>query len=233
MNVALISAVLAGTALAAAGAVFVEADVRAAGTRLKNPEVVKPEEKAAVAEHTEAAYCTPPFKKVLERVLNACGLLGQESRRGCQPADVKNFAEINDADFVELFTPLKDRGAIVMFDDNSDTLDDAGKKLVVDQWKDRRGARYFFLVARASKTGTAQLNQQLSHKRANSVKFYLDEETKDPDLEKQVGMLWLGSEFAQLPKEYCSDWTKSRPQKPCNEEAINRSAFVSWVDCRL
>lgn len=233
MNVAVISAVLAGAALAAAGAVFVEADVRSAGERLKNPEPIKQEEKAAVADHTEAAYCTPQFKQVLERVLNACGLLGQESRRGCQPADVKNFAEINDADFVSLFTPLKDRGAIVMFDDGSDTLDDAGKKLVEEQWKDRKGARYFFIVARASKTGSAQMNQQLSHKRANSVKFWLDESTKDPDLEKQVGMLWLGSEFAQLPKEYCSDWTKSRPQKPCNEEAINRSAFVSWVDCRL
>ena len=92
---------------------IVEADVRAAGERLKNPEPVKQEEKAAVAEHSEAAYCTAPFKQVLERVLNACGLLGQESRRGCQPADVKNFAEINDADFVALFTPLKDRGAIV------------------------------------------------------------------------------------------------------------------------
>ena len=55
---------------------------------------------------------------------------------------------------------------------------------------------------------------------------------KDPDLEKQVGLLWLGEEFAQLSKEYCN-WTTSRPDKPCNEDAINRSAFVSWVDCRL
>jgi hypothetical protein len=63
--------------------------------------------------------------------------------------------------------------------------------------------------------------------------FYLQDQTKDPDLDKQVGMLWLGSEFAQLPKEYCDSWENSRKGKPCNTEAINRSAFVSWVDCRL
>ena len=57
------------------------------------------------------------------------------------------------------------------------------------------------------------------------------ETTQDPTLEKQVGMLWLGKEFAQLGKEYC-DWSVSRP-KNCTPEAINRSAFVSWVDCQL
>jgi outer membrane protein OmpA-like peptidoglycan-associated protein len=234
MNVALVSALLAGATLAAAGAVFVESDVRSAGERLKNPPEQKPEEKAAIADHTEAAYCTPQFKEVLQRVLNACGLLGAQDRRGCQPADVKNFGAISDADFVALFTPLKDRGAVIMFDEGQKELDEAAKKLVVEQWNDRRGARYFFMVARASKqTGTPQGNQKLSHERANSVKFHLDEATKDPDLEKQVGMLWLGSEYAQLPKEYCADWKKSRPNKPCDSEAINRSAFVSWVDCRL
>jgi outer membrane protein OmpA-like peptidoglycan-associated protein len=233
---ALIAGVLSGTALLAAAAVFVEADVRAAERRLKHPEVAEKEKieesRGAVAEHTEAKYCTDQFKQVLSRVLNACGLAGQEERRGCQPADVKSFGQISDEDFVALFTPLKDRGAIIMFDNDSDVIDEPAKKIILDEWKDRRGARYFFIVARASKTGSAKDNQALSHKRANSVKFYLDE-TKDPDLEKQVGMLWLGSEYAQLPKEYCTEWNKSRPGKPCNEDAINRSAFVSWVDCRL
>jgi len=89
-------------------------------------------------------------------------------------------------------------------------------------------------VARASRTGTADYNRTLSHKRANSVHFFLQEQTKDPDLEKQVGMLWLGNEFAQLSKDYC-DWPNSRSgnNKQCNPDAINRSAFVSWVDCRL
>jgi outer membrane protein OmpA-like peptidoglycan-associated protein len=212
---------------------FVHSEVRSANQRLTNPPAKDTTQAAAVADHTEAPYCTPQFKEVLQRVLNACGLVGQESRRGCQPADVKTFASISDADFNALFNPLEQRGAIIMFDDNAEKLDDGAKKLLRERWEDRRGARYFFIVARASKTGTAEANRSLSHKRANSVQFFLQEETKDPDLEKQVGMLWLGSEFAQLPKDYCEHWTNSRAGKPCNAEAVNRSAFVSWVDCRL
>ena len=52
------------------------------------------------------------------------------------------------------------------------------------------------------------------------------------DLDKQVGLLWLGNEFAQLSKDYC-DWTSSGKKEKCSAETINRSAFVSWVDCRL
>ena len=79
------------------------------------------------------------------------------------------------------------------------------------------------------------MNRALSHKRANSVMFYLGDKFHDPDLDKQVGLLWLGNEFAQLGKDYC-DWPTSRAgagAKSCSAEAINRSAFVSWVDCRL
>ena len=146
---------------------------------------------------------------------------------------MKTFASINDEDFNALFTPLSERGAILMFDDGKEILDDGGKKLLQEKWEDRRGARYFFIVARASKKGTADNNRALSHKRANSVQFFLQETTHDPDLEKQVGMLWLGSEFAQLPTEYCEKWKNSRDGKKCDTEAVNRSAFVSWVDCRL
>jgi outer membrane protein OmpA-like peptidoglycan-associated protein len=236
MKSAFVVAALAGVALAAGTAIFVEAEVRGAKQRLLHPEkeaAAAATATAAVADHTEAPYCTAQFENVLKRVLDACGLVGGEERRGCQPADVKTFAEISDDDFVALFAPLADRGAIVMFNDNSDTLDDGAKKLIEEKWADRRGARYFFVVARASRTGSADANRALSHKRANSVMFHLGEATKDPDLDKQVGMLWLGSEFAQLPKEYCDKWTNSRPGKPCNAEAVNRSAFVSWVDCRL
>ena len=49
---------------------------------------------------------------------------------------------------------------------------------------------------------------------------------------KRSGLLWLGNEFAQLSKDYCT-WPSSRGDVKCDEEAINRSAFVSWVDCRL
>ena len=119
-----------------------------------------------------------------------------------------------------------------MFDDASDQLDPGAMKLLEERWLDRKGARYYFVVARASRSGPADLNRALSHKRANSVLFHLAEQFHDPDLDKQVGLLWLGNEFAQLSKDYC-DWPNSRPGKPCNAEAINRSAFVSWVDCRL
>jgi outer membrane protein OmpA-like peptidoglycan-associated protein len=145
---------------------------------------------------------------------------------------VKTFASISDEDFNALFTPLKDRGGVIQFDTGSHELDDSAKELLEKRWFDRKGARYFFVVARASKTGTPIKNRQLSHRRANSVMFHLTEIAKDPDLDKKVGLLWLGNEFAQLSEEYCS-WPTSRPDQKCGEEPINRSAFVSWVDCRL
>ena len=145
---------------------------------------------------------------------------------------MKTLASISDEDFNALFTPLKDRGAVLMFDDGSEKLDEGAKKIIDELWVDRRGGRYFFVVARASKTGTPELNRALSHKRANSVLFEIGDKFKDPDLDKQVGMLWLGNEFAQLGPEYCQ-WNVSRDPKKCAAEAINRSAFVSWVDCQL
>ena len=178
----------------------------------------------------EHAYCTADFKKVLQRVLNACGL-ASSGRRGCQPDEVQRLAELSDEDFNALFTPLKDRGGVILFDDGSEKLDDEGKALVDELWAARKGARYFFVVARASKTGTKKFNQALSHKRANSVKFHIEDKFKEPDLDKKVGLLWLGYDYAQLGTDYC-EWNVSREGK-CDEQAINRSAFVSWVDCRL
>lgn len=218
--------------LVALGAVSlaVHSWVAGAGTRLVTPEAEKP--KIAIADQAEVAYCTPRFKEVLERVLHSCGLAADETRRGCKPSDVKTFASISDEDFNELFTPLKERGAVVQFDEGMDDLDDAAKKLIDDKWFARKGARYFFVVARASKSGTQTKNRALSHRRANSVMYHLKSVANDPEIEKKVGLLWLGNEFAQLSKEYCS-WQTSRPEKKCDDEAINRSAFVSWVDCRL
>jgi outer membrane protein OmpA-like peptidoglycan-associated protein len=220
-----------GLALLLLATASVGSMVHAAKERLVHPEVAA-SHGVAVADDAEAAYCTPAFKQVLQRVLNACGLVGSEQRRGCQPADVKTFASITDDDFNALFTPLKDRGAVFMFDENSDVLDDGAKKLLDERWQDRKGARYFFVVARASKDGTTEGNRALSHKRANSIIFHLKEAFQDPDLDNQVGLLWLGSEFAQLSNAYC-EWPNSRPGKHCTPEAINRSAFASWVDCRL
>ena len=209
----------------------VRVSVANAGDRLKRPDLEKP--KVAVADNSEVAYCTPRFKEVLQRVLHSCGLSDTGTRRGCKPTDVKTFASISDEDFNELFTPLKNRGGVVMFDHGKSDLDEEGKKLLEDRWVDRKGARYFFIVARGSRTGTQARNRQISHERANSVMFQVKAVAKDdPDLDKKVGMLWLGNEYAQLSTDYCT-WPISRPGKKCDDEAINRSAFVSWVDCRL
>jgi len=210
---------------------WVRGSVHAAGERIEHPQA-DTSPKVAVADNSEVGYCTPAFKSVLQRVLNSCGLVGTESRRGCQPADVKTFASISDDDFNALFTPLKDRGAVILFDEGKEDLDDAAKKLLEEKWQERKGARYFFVVARASKTGTPDANRALSHRRANSVMLDLQNVFHDPDLDKQVGLLWLGNEFAQLSKDYC-DWTSSGKKEKCSADTINRSAFVSWVDCRL
>jgi outer membrane protein OmpA-like peptidoglycan-associated protein len=222
---------LVGGLLAASAVVAVWFWTTSAGKRLVTPDAPKP--KVAIADQSEVAYCTPQFKQVLERVLHACGLAeGEGDRRGCKPADVKTFASISDDDFNALFTPLKDRGGVIMFDEGHHELDDRAKKLLEERWFARKGARYFFVVARASKTGNQAKNRALSHRRANSVMYFLTQLANDPEIEKKVGLLWLGNEFAQLNKGYCS-WPNSRPDEKCDEEPINRSAFVSWVDCRL
>jgi outer membrane protein OmpA-like peptidoglycan-associated protein len=219
-------------AVVLAGMLFsIRSSVKSAGERLATPETDKPA--VAVADQAEAPYCTPQFKQVLERVLHSCGLVEGQSRRGCKPADVKTFASISDDDFNALFRPLRERGGVILYDTGMDALDDGAKKLIDEKWGDRKGARYFLVVARASKTGSPDKNQALSHRRANSVLFQIKESSGEPDVDKKVGLLWLGSEFAQLdPKEFCS-WTNSRSETKCDDDAVNRSAFASWVDCRL
>ena len=139
--------VVLGVALLAGSALAVQGEITAANERLKKgPDPSAPKPAVAVADDAELAYCTPAFKQVLQRTLNACGLIGQDARRGCQPADVKTLAAISDEDFNALFTPLKDRGAVIQFDDGSDKLDDDGKKIIEELWQDRRGARYFFII---------------------------------------------------------------------------------------
>lgn len=230
MKTAALAGLGSGALFALGAALAVRIWVAGAAERLTTPEAEK--SKVAVADQAEVGYCTEQFKQVLERVLHSCGLAEGDSRRGCQPADVKTFASISDADFNALFTPLKDRGAVILFDEGEDKLDEKAKKLLEDKWFARKGARYFFVVARASKTGTQAKNRALSHRRANSVMYHLNEVANDPELEQKVGLLWLGNEFAQLGKEYCA-WPNSRTDEKCEDETINRSAFVSWVDCRL
>jgi len=213
--------------------IVVASSVGSAKTRLISPDA-ESRPLVAIAQEAEVAYCTKDFKEVLERVLHSCGLSTGNERRGCKPADIKTFAAISDADFNALFHPLEDRGGVLMFGEGEHELDQDAKELLEKRWFDRRGARYFFVVARASRTGTPSKNRALSHRRANSVMFHLEEVSGESraDLAKKVGLLWLGNEYAQLSADYCS-WPLSRPGEKCEDEAINRSAFVSWVDCRL
>jgi outer membrane protein OmpA-like peptidoglycan-associated protein len=74
-------------------------------------------------------------------------------------------------------------------------------------------------------------NRELSKARAEGVMTHLRQQFKDPDLDKEVGMLWLGEEFAQLETEFC-DWKRSS-SATCSPEQLNRSAFVAWIDCQL
>lgn len=229
----LLPGIVVSSAALAVGLGLIVSSVSSAKSRLDS-QGTKDRPAVAVAQEAEVAYCTADFKTVLERVLHSCGLSSTTDRRGCKPADIKTFAAINDTDFNSLFHPLRERGGVLMFDEGSDALDETGQKLLEERWFERKGARYFFVVARASKTGSPAQNRALSHRRANSVMFYLQKisgETEE-ELNGKVGLLWLGNEYAQLSGDYC-EWPRSRLQAPCGDEPINRSAFVSWVDCRL
>jgi hypothetical protein len=95
---------------------------------------------------------------------------------------------------------------------------------------DQRGASYFFIVSRASPEGSIETNRDLSQARAEALMAHLRTTFKDPDLDKEVGLLWLGEEYAQLSAEFCQ-WERS--SEACEPADINRSAFVAWIDCHL
>jgi outer membrane protein OmpA-like peptidoglycan-associated protein len=190
-----------------------------------------PAEQAPVASAADVAYCSPDLKRILRRVLMSCGLVGGNAARGCQPVQAKNVATMSGHDFNALFKPMQERGGILEFDLDKSELD-AGDLALVDQvFADQRGASWFFVVARASPEGSVQHNRDLSKARAESVMTHLRQQFKDPDLDKEVGMLWLGEEYAQLETEFCA-WKRSS-SAACSVEHLNRSAFVAWIDCQL
>lgn len=194
-----------------------------------------PKEKALaapVAAPSDLGFCTEGFKGVLRRVLDSCGLLTANQRRGCTPANVKQVAAISDTDFNALFQPVADRAGVLEFDSGKEDLSPEAIALLEKKWADSRGASIFLVVARASPDGSAEANQALSHKRANSVLFHLEKKFHDPELEQKVGLLWLGEEYAQLPADFCK-WEHAGVSGECNQAAINRSAFVAWIDCQL
>jgi len=190
----------------------------------------------AVAQATDEQYCTIELKRILRRVLQSCGLIGAAggtTARGCQPVDAKHVATMSGPDFNALFVPMRERAGIVQFEQGKAELDDADRALIDRVFSDQRGASYFFIVARSSPEGTVERNRELSQQRAEALMGHLRETFQDPDLDREVGLLWLGEEFAQLDEEQFCQWARSGDPSQCKAEDINRSAFVAWIDCRL
>jgi outer membrane protein OmpA-like peptidoglycan-associated protein len=225
--------VLAGLLCLAVPTVLAHAWVTDAKSRLRNTELNVQEESAvAVAKAADEQYCTPELKRILRRVLQSCGLLGSGQVRGCQPLEAKNVATMSGDDFNALFLPMAQRAGIVQFDRDSAQLDGQDIALIDQVFADQKGASYFFIVSRASPEGGTEHNRDLSKTRAEMVMNHLKQAFNDPDLDREVGLLWLGEEFAQLQDQFCS-WRRSGTPGMCMPEEINRSAFITWIDCRL
>lgn len=186
----------------------------------------------AVASAADEGYCSADLKKVLRRVLQSCGLLSNGEVRGCQPLEAKNVATVAGGDFNALFLPLADRAGIIQFDKESAELDVSDTALLDQLFADQRGASYFFVVARSSPEGSEVYNRDLSQKRGEAVLQHLKTTFDDPDLDKELGLLWLGEEVQQLDQEFCS-WQRSGSAEACQPQELNRSAFIAWIDCRL
>ena len=214
-------------------AILVVSWTRSAEARLEKAEAApEEEEQVAVAQAAHEDYCTPELQRILRRVLTSCGLLGEGGGRGCQPVQARSVATMDDADFNALFVPMQQRGGIIQFDQSASELAEPDTQLLDRVFADRRGASYFFVVSRASPEGSVETNRDLSRARAEAVMSHLERTFADPELEKQVGLLWLGEEYAQLDPSFCG-WSRSGEEGACEPDDLNRSAFVAWIDCRL
>ena len=218
------------TAALAIPVALVVTSARAAQARLDASQGAARE--VATASVANDAYCTPELKAIVRRVAGACGLLGGAGGgRGCQPLQARKVAALSGSDFNAIFRPLAHRARIIQFDATMAELDAPARTLLEQAWSDQRGASFFFVVSRASTDGDEHYNEALSRDRAKVVLDYLAGKFQDGDLEKQVGLLWLGEEFAQLPRDFCG-WERSRSGS-CGPADINRSAFVAWIDCAI
>ena len=225
--------VIAGVAFLLLPVVLTVTWVGAAKARLAEAEAdpsAAPE--VAVAAAADEDYCTADLRKILRRVLQSCGLQSTGEVRGCQPLEARKVATISGLDFNALFLPLAERAGIIQFDLASAELDTDDTELLNQLFADQRGASYFLVVARASPDGSAAANQRLSQERGEAVLSHLQSTFDDPDLAQEVGLLWLGEEYAQLDKQFCS-WSRSGREDECTTTALNRSAFMTWIDCRI
>ena len=213
-------------------AILVATWVHSAKVRLAQTATPAPGEEGgvSVAAAADEGYCTGDLKRVLRRVLQSCGLV-TEGGRGCQPVAARSVATMAGDDFNALFVPLSQRAGIIEFEFDGAELDAQDQELIGRIFGEQRGASYFFVVARASPEGNEEHNRELSRRRAQAVLDYLQGTFHDPDLDKEVGLLWLGEEYAQLGEQFCS-WQRSSTNA-CDTNALNRSAFIAWIDCRL
>jgi outer membrane protein OmpA-like peptidoglycan-associated protein len=210
--------------------IMVAAWAGAAGKRMKQSQLAAKD--IAVASVADDTYCTPQLKAIIRRVAGACGLIeGGGGGRGCQPMEARKVAALSGDDFNALFRPLAKRAEIIQFDSGKSDLDPDAVSAVEKAWSAQRGASFFFVVARASTDGASDYNEALSRDRAKAVLTHLQEKFKDEDLKNQVGLLWLGDQYAQLGDEFCT-WNRSR-NVACTSMDINRSAFVAWIDCAI
>ena len=229
MNAGRMHMVLVLVAFAGVG-ISVSSWTRAAAVRLAASQGKAPE--VATASASDMGYCSGDLKAILKRVLTSCGLVAGGTSRGCQPLQARQVASMSGGDFNALFSPLAERAAIIQFDKDSAEIDGAAAELLGQTFSDRRGASYFFVVSRASPEGSVEHNRDLSHRRGSAVLDHIRSKFQDPDIEQEVGLLWLGEEFAQLDQQFCQ-WKRSRTGDACDTAALNRSSFIAWIDCRL
>lgn len=208
--------------------------VTSAEARLEEARLVveDPAAEVATASAADVGYCTPELKKILRRVLTSCGLMETGELRGCQPLEAKSVATLAGDDFNALFLPLAERAGILQFDVAKSELDAKDTELLDRLFADQQGASYFFVVSRSSPEGDELYNRKLSEARGQAVLAHLRATFNDPDLDREVGLLWLGEEFAQLDEQFCT-WSRSGEADVCEPKDLNRSAFVAWIDCRL
>lgn len=230
-----ILAAVVGLVLLSVPTILVASWVSSAKRRLATAEAapVDPSQRVAVAAAADEGYCNGDLRRVLRRVLQSCGLLGAAGgTRGCQPVDARNVATMSGDDFNTLLVPLSQRAGIVEFERDGAVLDQQDRDLINRIFAEQRGASYFFVVSRASPEGQVEHNRDLSRARAEAVMAHLQAQFHDPELDRQVGLLWLGEEFAQLDPSFC-EWSRSDGTGACDPNTLNRSAFIAWIDCQL
>ena len=154
MKTAIAAVAILGAVLLLLPAILVTTWTSSAEARLEEAEAAATANPQAVAVAAAAneEYCTPQLKQILRRVLQSCGLI-EGGGRGCQPVQARSVATMDDADFNALFVPMKERGGILQYEQASAELDLEDEALIDRVFAERRGASYFFVVARASPEG--------------------------------------------------------------------------------